>query len=121
MSGVSLLELDSSDLLDVLHYMFEVDITSLSTEEQVKIQSSTRKHLYSTLYQAEYKYEFVGTSYDAHTMYTSASGEDFSDEDDTPIVPLDPLKKKVTPFVPATKVEAESSRPYGRNVDAPLG
>lgn len=119
MNGVRLGELDSSDMLDVLHYMFEKDMDS-STYEQAEAKDQTRIRLYETLYDKEYKYAATKASNRADDL----SGLDLP-EDDTSglddVVPFDPLKPKdIKPYTPPTKFNPAAVNPFSGVLDAPM-
>lgn len=116
MSGVRLGELDSRDMLDVIHYMFEKDMDS-STYEQAEAKDQTRIRLYETLYNKEYKY--------ASTKSSSAgvTGVDIDDPEDglEEIAPFDPLKPtEVKPYTPPTKFNVNAVNPFNGVLDAPM-
>ena len=119
MSGVALLDLDAESFLDVIHYLFETDITSISTNEQLQVQTSTRKALYRDMYNITYKYGHEGST--ATRKYTSAAGDETNIDDNSDMVPLDPLKRKTAAFVPATIVDENSAKPFGNVLDGHLG
>lgn len=119
MSGVRLLDLDSPDLLDVIHYIFEEDATHSSTSEQSDARDNMRVSLYRGLYGVTYQYANKATS-------TAAN---FSMLDD----PLDALQPESygnfdpsksgppKPYIPATNFSEDSVNPYAVNkLDAPL-
>lgn len=119
MSGVRLLDLDSSDLFDVIHYIFEEDATQSSTAEQAEARDSMRVTLYRSLYNVNYQYAYKATS----------TANNFSMLDD----PLDALQPNSygdfdpsksgppKPYIPATDFSENSVNPYAVNkLDAPL-
>lgn len=114
-----MLELDAESFLDVIHYLFETDITNISTNEQLQVQTSTRKALYRDMYNVEYRYGNQGSS--ASRKYANAANDIENINDDSDIVPLDPLKKKTAAFIPATVVDENSAKPFGNVLDGPLG
>jgi hypothetical protein len=124
MSGVQLKELECSEMLDVLHYMFEEDSKHASAEEAENV-SKIRTSLYRHLYDREYKFEYStpGTRYN----YNTASGAPdsklpndgyVSDDADAP---LQPDKGPTKAFVPATEFNPDSPMPFGRTLDPPSG
>ncbi|URP22169.1 hypothetical protein SEA_BIG4_85 [Microbacterium phage Big4] len=56
MSGVRLLEMEASDMMDVLHFLFEEDFTAVS-EDHSHSRSALRDHLYTTLYGTKYSFK----------------------------------------------------------------
>lgn len=118
MSGLRLSQMEMSEMLDVMHYIFEEDMT-FSTGEQADAQTAIRKSLYKELYHKDYKYN-RGSG-----KKNTASGFDDIDGlmEEEPVVPVDPLNesKKAKAYTPATQVNAESSLPFGNVLDAPIG
>ena len=114
MSSVNLGELDSKDMLDVIHFILEEDLLA-STEEEVHYKSSSRKLIYEQFYEEEYKYERkVAQSKGS----TTASGEIINDED---LVPFDPTVKNVRkPYVKPTDFDPNSNKPFGNVLDGPI-
>ena len=53
MSGIKLAEMETSDMLDVVHFILETDVT-YSTAEQAESRSTMRQLLYRDLDQEEY-------------------------------------------------------------------
>ena len=119
MAGVRLLELDMSDMLDVLHYMFEEDITSVVNKEQSDAKDITRNTIYSSMYGTVYKY---GVS----TPKTDFSNLDdpLDDNDDGIPQPVDPFERSgaVRPkaYTPATEFNPDAANPFGKLLDSPL-
>jgi hypothetical protein len=121
--------MESDDMLDVLHYMFEEDM-HVSTLEEVQSISKAREIIYKDLYNREYKYSITVDSSapsDNFDGMMSASGGEFYPEEDaqgnTSIIPFDPNKPvgSVTKkFIPATNVREDLSQPFGVDVDEPL-
>lgn len=115
---MSLLDLTPEDLIDVLHFLFESDVTAPHDGDHLKAIENIRSEIYSSLYDHEYKYR---------TGNAASTGPDvvgYSENDDMDMpVPIDPFEKSnsVKPFVPATQLIEDSSRPFGRVLDAPLG
>jgi hypothetical protein len=114
MSSVNLGELDSKDMLDVIHFILEEDLLA-STEEEVHYKSSSRKLIYEQFYEEEYKYERkVAQSKGS----TTASGEIINDDD---LVPFDPTVKNVRkPYVRPTDFDPNSNKPFGDVLDGPI-
>lgn len=104
MSNVRLAELDSRDLVDVLHYMFEDD-TAYATAEQAEARSTIRELLYRDLYNKTYKYAYSGKSGTGTT-----TGSQRLAEFDIPDAVQDDIKQRPEPKKQATK-------PYIRPTD----
>lgn len=122
MSGVKLEELDVSDMLDVIHYMFEEDM-KIPSAEVAEAVSKSRSILYRELYGREYQYA-VGTQ----KIFPGEGIEpplDSSDDDD--ITPFNPTwgtqatSSTTKPFIPATDFNPDAVSPFGTTLDAPLG
>jgi hypothetical protein len=101
-------------MVDVLHFMFEDEILSMSTAEQSDSRDAMRKIIYENLYKTSYS-------------YGSSKKADFSEldlplDDEIP-TPLNPASRSafVKPFTPPTKFDPDSSKPFGSVLDAPLG
>ena len=103
--------MESSEMLDVLHYFFEDDLRYGSGDE-AKAQDKLRKELYR-LYGRDYKYgsSSPGTTYGGRA-YVSSDGVDSFD-----VSPVDARK----PYVAPTQFNPESANPFGSVLDAPLG
>lgn len=119
--GVDLKSLSPSDMLDVIHFLFEDDMHSSSTGEQAEAKDKSRTMLYSNLYGKVYKYASKGSSSDQLPPDVAADMQDY----DMP-VPVDPFERSqgssiVKPFIPATSVDNGSRLPFGNALEAPLG
>lgn len=127
MSGLDLKEMNASDFLDVVHFMFEDDL-AVATGEELEAKSSIRTSLYRNMYEREYRNKIQKTN--AKTNYGGSSnfyadGTPVGDlEDDlSDIEPFDTstAKKATKPFIPATDINPSSVLPFGKDIDAPLG
>ena len=119
MNGLRLNQMEMSEMLDVIHYIFEEDMT-FSTGEQADAQTDIRKSLYKELYHKDYKYNR------SSGKKNTASGFDDIDglmEENEPIVPVDPVKEsqKVKAYTPPTNLNSDSPLPFGNVLDAPIG
>jgi hypothetical protein len=56
MSGRNLLEMEASQMMDCLHFLFEEDFTN-NSEDHARSRSAIRTHLYQELYGVEYKFK----------------------------------------------------------------
>lgn len=115
MNGLVLAEMDASDMLDVIHYIFEEDMAP-STGEQAEARSRVRSIIYREFYNKEYGYQ---ASTDKNSRSYIDDPINGFEEDDR-IVPFDPMQK-AKPYVPATKVNPRTSNPFGGSIDGPLG
>lgn len=112
MNGLKLAEMNSVDMLDVLHYYFEEDLSS-STQEEALAKSESRSVIYGTLYGTVYKYK---ANTNGSSSQTNAGGYSMDG-----LVPFDPSDAVTKPFVPSTEFDADSPLPFGQTLDAPLG
>ena len=105
-------------MLDVIHFIFEDDM-NYSSGEQADGRSRSREIIYQDFYGYEYAYASQQTgSSNAAGGITKNFDETFDDSDE--IIPFDPLKKPTKAFVPATPVDASSSKPFGAVLDEPF-
>ena len=114
MAGIKLEELETRDMLDVLHYLFEEDL-SIYSAEHFEAKNKTRKVLYPTLLGKPYKYSSA-----------EASNYDYGLDDlDDPLEPFDPnqkISREVKPYMPPTNFNPDAQNPFGRVLrEAPLG
>jgi hypothetical protein len=101
--------MESSDMLDVVHYLFEEDMR-YSTGEEAEAVSKTRETFYRDMYDYDYKYAYNSPK-QSSSKYKTASTGDFDD-----ITPYDPnIKQKPKPFIPATQFDADSGLPLSGN------
>lgn len=114
MSGLQLSSMELSDMLDVIHVIFEEDLTSATSAEQIDARIVVRKIIYEQIYEREYKYDLSST-----LSGTDASTYPMEDEDET-VLPFSPSQKTVQPYTPPTEFDADSSRPFGSVLDEPL-
>lgn len=120
MNGLDLKEMRAPDMLDVLHYFFEDDMNYASAE-----QADARDRAREIIYQDFYGHKYAYSNTQARSNNYSASGQgivrDFNAADEEEkIEAFDPMKKPPKPFVPATKVNAASPKPFGSVLDEPL-
>lgn len=109
MSGIRLEELDTEEMLDVIHFLMEEDLASYSMEH-MQAKDSTRTTLYKNLYNTEYKYKMQKTSKNAGGDNWDIPQEFMVDEDSS----------VVKPYVPPTDFNPDSFLPFGSDIDAPL-
>lgn len=119
MNGLDLRTMPANDMVDVLHYLFEDDL-SASTAEQAEARSKARVSIYRDLYGFEYKYS-VDTTGASHPDYNSAEYGSPEESQEKAIVPFSPVRQPVKPFISATPVNAASSKPFGKVLDEPIG
>jgi hypothetical protein len=102
--------MESSEMLDVFHYLFEDDMR-FTTGDEAKAQGSLRKELYR-LYGKEYQYASGSGETYGGRAYVSSDGMDEFDSSPTG------ARK---PYVAPTNFNPESANPFGSVLDAPLG
>ena len=118
MSGISLVEMDSADMLDVFHYLFEDD-NRFTSGEQVEGIDKMRTQLYR-LYGQTYDYGSNGSSGSQSGGRRYVSQNDF-DFDSQPIMPMDGKGQPTKSYIAPTDFNPESAMPFGNVLDAPLG
>lgn len=124
MSGVNLVEMDGSDMIDVLHYLFEED-SHIVSEESIKSRSGVRKSIYDTLYGVKYKYEYKDSKakHRAYIEEDLASMDSLSDaESAQPFNPRE-VKAERKPTMGAetiTQFDPYAENPFGGILDAPM-
>jgi hypothetical protein len=95
--------MNMSDMLDVIHFLFEED-SRYSSQEEVESVSAMRTQIYEGLYGVPYTYKLKKSS---RSNMNSSSG-DFSGIEET------------KPYIPPTEFDPESSNPFGSLLEAPL-
>jgi hypothetical protein len=120
--GIKFTDLDMSDMLDVMHYYFEVDHFMASAEE-AESKSNVRVAVYRNLYDKDYKYAYKSNSSTSGYNYstTTASGQPVMDGFVGQDVDDRPDKGPTKPFVPATDFNPDSPTPFGGVLDPPIG
>jgi len=119
MNGLDLAEMDASDMLDVLHFMFETDYTPPS-EESAKSKSAIRESIYPSLYGTPYRYALPKDKNPQDGRFGVPDDIDLDVEDEPLPDPFSPREKVVKPFTPATTFDPDSKLPFGGALDAPL-
>ena len=100
MNKVDLLEMDSADMVDVIHYFFDEDFRYASVEG-AHVHGAIRQHIFKNLYQKEYKYSLKSDN----ASSTTSSNDGL----------------EVKPYIPPTEFDGETGLPMGGLLDAPLG
>lgn len=90
--------MEMSQMLDVIHYLFEED-ARFSSAEEAQAVSEFRATIYGLLY---------GTTYKYRTKTSSGSVGGASDGG-------------VKPYIPPTEFDPDMGLPFGSTLDAPLG
>lgn len=120
-SGLRLLEMEASEMLDVLHYLFEED-QHYTSSEQAQARSQVRSKMYKDLYNKDYKYAFKEVS--AKSLPSVYNPEEFpiesSDESEVEIKPFNPRAQPTKAYTPTTTFDPSSSTPFGMTLDSPV-
>lgn len=115
-NGIKLTELEASDMVDVLHYLFEEDM-NYTSGEQAEAKSKMRTSIYRTMYETTYKYGYESPESKNQRIFDEAMAEPDPVED---LKPFDPLKAPTKAFMPATDYNPNAAKPFGMDLDAPL-
>jgi len=115
MSGIRLLEMEASEMLDVIHYLFEEDLVS-THPELVEAKTEMRDVIYRDLYEESYNYG-IKTS---KNKYNSLDRDPPSDGFYGDLKPFDPTAGPTKPYTPPTDFDEDSPLPFGSSLDAPL-
>lgn len=112
--GLDIAEMESSKMLDVLHFFFEQD-SRYTTREESEVVDNMRRRLYRELYSMEYAYQ-VGAG-----GAGGARGRRYIDPRSDP-TSFDPLisSQETKPYIPPTDFQPDSSMPFGSTLEAPL-
>ena len=97
--GLTLGEMEMSQMLDVIHFLFEED-ARYSTAEEAQAVNDFRSAVYGVFYGTTYKYK-VNTSSGKGDFETSGGG--------------------LKPYIPPTEFDPDSGMPFGGVLDSPLG
>lgn len=100
-----------SDMLDVIHYIFEEDSVFVSSE-QLQTKEGFREKMYREMYSRSYNYS---------RKPKDASGVTDFDPEFEDVTPVDPLKPPTKGYVPPTDFDPSRPSPFGGVLDAPLG
>jgi hypothetical protein len=112
MSGIKLEELEASDMLDVLHYLFEYDL-SVASGEELDAKNKMRKTIYRELYNKDYSFGSSNSSSDNNYDYGL-------DDLDGPVNA--PATNKTKPYFPPTPFNPDAADPFGGALrEKPLG
>ena len=115
-NGLDLKELEVSDMLDVIHYLFEEDAV-ISSEAEFETKNNARDIIYETVYDRKF-------------AYSAKKKKDFDEySDDYSSEPFDKsgnyvpsTKNYVKPYIPPTNFDPDASNPYsGVLRETPLG
>jgi hypothetical protein len=116
--NLRLKEMEASEMLDVVHFLFEEDNKYVSREDLLS-KSAVRKNLYRDLYYKEYKYYIDPSEFDGKKGSNNRNYVSDSNFVDTPFDPL--AKSEHKSFTPATELKDDEYLPFGPVLDAPIG
>lgn len=108
-------------MVDFIHFLFEEDSMSISTQEQGEARDKMRSTLYKTLYNREYKYAVSKSQAAGRIPDDIVSEELTADDIPTPVDPVFRSKGQLKPYIPPTNVSSSSILPFGSKLDGPLG
>lgn len=130
MSGVSITELEASEMMNVLHFIFEEDVR-YSSENEIAAKSAVREMMYQRFYGREYPYKYTPPPKAKEKMsYEDYEEADYDPDDPygiktassfTPFDPADAGDPEFTHkgFVPSTNFDAAAPNPFDGILDAP--
>ena len=118
MSGLHLPSMDSNEMLDVIHYLFEEDLIHAQSAEQIDAKEKVRSIIYRDFYGQTYRYGTKGTDYN---MSNEVLQDGLVGDEEDELKPFDPTKAPIKPYFAPTNPDETSAKPFGKNVDAPLG
>jgi hypothetical protein len=108
--------MEVSDMLDVVHYLFEQDAT-ITSQEEFDTKNSIRDVIYETVYERKFAYS-TKQSKDFSNSDGQYSSEPFDEQGN--YVPN--KTNHVKPYVPPTNFNPDSENPFGGVLrEAPLG
>ena len=100
-------------MLDVLHYLFEEDL-SVSTNEELDAKNKIRKTIYTQIYNKNYS--FGNTNSDSFNSY------DYGLDDIDAPVNIPATRNQTKPYFPPTNFDPDAANPFGAALrEAPLG
>jgi hypothetical protein len=115
-----LANIEASDMLDVIHYLFEQDVLFVSGE-QVAYKDTFRKNLYENLYNSTYKYANKSELDGSYGMDALDAPLAEAPIEEDKIRVFSPREKTAKPYTPPTEVKADDIKPFGSVLDAPIG
>ena len=114
MAGIRLEELETRDMLDVLHYLFEEDL-SVYSAEQLESKNKIRQSLYPILLGQTYKYaskKDYNSDYGLENLDDPLEKPNFNQK----------ISREVKPYMPPTNFNPDAQNPFGGALrEAPLG
>ncbi len=110
-------------MLDILHYFFEEDYRTVSQDAALRI-SAVRETLYQSLYETNYPYAIAASAGVAQNAY-KYDPSDFADDEEfdttNQLSDVKAFSPAARPYTPANQPVANSPKPFGDILDAPLG
>jgi hypothetical protein len=110
--------MDVSEMLDVIHYLFEEDLTHASSAEQIEAKDRVRSIIYRDFYERKYKY---GSASNDYNMSNEVFQDGLVGDEEDELKPFDPMKAPIKPYFAPTNPDEKSAKPFGMKIDAPLG
>jgi hypothetical protein len=98
--------MEVADMLDVLHYLFEMDV-DFQSAEQMKSRSSTRKIIYKNIYNVDYAYNYGGDDSSSDSFNESADSGEFMNA---------AKSNDVKPYFPPTDFNPDAANPFGSSL-----
>ena len=105
-------------MLDVIHYIFEEDLIHAQSAEQIEAKEKVRSIVYRDFYDRKYKY---GVGSNDYNMSNEVFQDGLVGDEEDELKPFDPTKAPIKPYFAPTNLDENSPKPFGKNVDAPLG
>lgn len=112
MSGIDLREMEASDMLDVLHYLFEDDL-HVGSAEEADAKDKVRISIYESMYNKTYKFANPKSSTDNDYGF---------DELDDPVNFSPDIQTETKPYFPPTDFNPDAANPFGGALrETPMG
>lgn len=108
--------MEASEMVDVIHYLFEEDASRYSSGEQAEAVSAMRTQLYLS-YGKTYQYAVKGSKSSGKSYIPKGAAADYGFDDD----PLAGMSGETKSYIPPTDFNPDSALPFGSDLDAPLG
>jgi len=118
MSGLHLASMDCCEMLDIIHYIFEEDLIHSQSAEQIEAKEKVRSIIYRDFYERKYKY---GSGVTDYNMSNEVLQEGLVGDEEDELKPFDPTKVPIKPYFAPTNPDETSVKPFGKDIDAPLG
>jgi hypothetical protein len=108
--------MEASEMLDVIHYLFEEDTSRYSSGEQAEAVSAMRTQLYLS-YNKTYQYGGSGKNSSGGRSYMPKGSSVDYDFDDDPLMGGGGDTKA---YIAPTTFNPDSTMPFGSDLGAPL-